>query len=333
MNSEKILSFCIPTYNRSHLIEISINSILQSIKYFTENSNHKFEIVISDNNSTDSTERVVNNIIISNKLTNVEIIYRKNDSNIGAAKNFINLSNYANGEYIWFFSDDDYLIESAVSNFFNIYSLNYSFVFMTRILSDKELNIISEFKPQPNLENYDLTYPSGFLMLNKMGLEIANILGFYSSIIIKKDIWHNSKLVINDNTEFGHLKVLLNAIYDKSCYIIKEPGVICRLNYRGFTDMDSIVWLDEYVGAFSFAKKIGYDEVICNKMIKNIFRSYSRFFVLDKAKGGRHGNLFITKNELGYYEKYYDKWFFVSLFPAFMLARIFVIVDIIRKNK
>ncbi|HEY5535103.1 MAG TPA: glycosyltransferase [Ignavibacteria bacterium] len=327
------LSFCIPTYNRTHLIEISINSILSSIKNYSNNLNYNFELIIIDNNSTDSTEEVINKFIILNRTVNIKIIYIKNSINIGASKNFINSSKYANGDYIWFFSDDDYMIESAVSNFFKIISANYTFIFVTRLLADNELIIIKKHKPQPNINEWDAIYSSGFLMIKKMGLEITSVLGFYSSIIIIKEIWESSKMAINDNSEFGYLKILLAAINNKSCFIIKEPGVICRLNYRGFKDKDSIVWLDEYIATFLFAKNIGYDEKTCNEMIESIFKSHSKLFVIDKAKGVRRGNLFNTKNKLGYQGKYYDKWFLISLIPQFILRPIYRVLYRFYKRK
>lgn len=320
------LSFCIPTFNRAHLIEVSINSIINSIKNFRDYSKYNFEIIIADNNSTDNTEDVITETINLFEQENITFIYIKNKTNIGASQNLINLPNYASGEYVWFLSDDDYIIETAVSDFFKIYDINYSFIYVSRLLADKELNVLKGTISQPQMTTYNPVFKSGFEMIKIMGLEITTILGFFSSIIIKKDIWIKNCLISNNSSEFLYLKVLLSAIKSEKCYIIANPGVLCRLDYRGFKNNDSIVWLDQYINAFLFANTIGYDEMTCNKMIEHIYKSQSKLFVLDKARRVRNGNLFSSKKALGYTGVIYNKWFIISILPQFMLTTIYSVL-------
>ena len=65
------LSICIPTYNRAKHINNCLNSILLN------ELNNDFEIIISDNGSTDNTESIVHEYI-----DKLPIKYFKNEENI-----------------------------------------------------------------------------------------------------------------------------------------------------------------------------------------------------------------------------------------------------------
>lgn len=93
MQDEIIFSIVVPCYNRAHLIEKTIGSLLKQ-----ELDN--FEIIVVDDGSTDDTEEVVRGIR-SNRL----LYYRKSNAERGAARNYG--AKRANGKYINFFDSDD----------------------------------------------------------------------------------------------------------------------------------------------------------------------------------------------------------------------------------
>ena len=94
----KLVSVIIPTYNRKHTIKRSIDSVLAQT-YRT------LEIVIIDDCSTDGTMEYVDELY--GNIADVNIIYVRNDSNIGpSASRNIGVS-YANGDYIAFHDSDD----------------------------------------------------------------------------------------------------------------------------------------------------------------------------------------------------------------------------------
>lgn len=107
-----LVSIIITTYNRAELLKRSINSAV-------EQTYQNIEIIISDNASTDNTEDVVKYYMEHYK----NIIYIKRKLNIGATKNgYLSYKENANGKYIYFLHDDDYLfdnnfIEKAVDIF------------------------------------------------------------------------------------------------------------------------------------------------------------------------------------------------------------------------
>ena len=95
---KELVSVIIPTYNRKHTIKRSIDSVLAQ-------TYRAFEIIIIDDCSTDGTMEYVNELY--GDITDVNIIYVKNDNNIGpGASRNIGVS-YASGEYIAFHDSDD----------------------------------------------------------------------------------------------------------------------------------------------------------------------------------------------------------------------------------
>jgi len=86
-----LISICIPTYNRADLLENTLNSI------FNQNANSNyFEVVISDNCSTDRTEEVVAKFLSVHSNIN----YTKLPSTIGADNNIVNSLKNGKGQFL-----------------------------------------------------------------------------------------------------------------------------------------------------------------------------------------------------------------------------------------
>lgn len=106
-----MVSVCVPTYNRASLLRDSINSILNQ-------TYRDYELIISDNASTDETEDIVNSF------KDERIIYSRNKSNIGLRKNWSKCLSIANGKYISIFPDDDLMLPENIEKKVDILSKN-----------------------------------------------------------------------------------------------------------------------------------------------------------------------------------------------------------------
>jgi glycosyltransferase involved in cell wall biosynthesis len=95
------VSIIIPTYNRAAYLKACIESILSQ-------DYDNFEIIISDNASTDNTTEIVK------AFNDPKIIYHRNETNIGVVGNHNKALELSTGEYIHIFSDDDLMLADCI---------------------------------------------------------------------------------------------------------------------------------------------------------------------------------------------------------------------------
>ena len=97
----KILTLSIPTWNRASLLKNLLTEISQKITEF--NLENDIELLVSNNNSEDSTDE----IILSLKLKYNFITYNRNSTNIGGKSNVLKSMELAASPFVMFFGDDD----------------------------------------------------------------------------------------------------------------------------------------------------------------------------------------------------------------------------------
>ncbi len=107
--SKKLLSICIPTYNRQKFLAQNIDSIVAQI---TPELNELIELCISDNASTDGTADYLAGL--SQRYPQLSFRYTINKTNLGADPNFLNAMNMGLGEFGWLYGDDDALCDGAL---------------------------------------------------------------------------------------------------------------------------------------------------------------------------------------------------------------------------
>ncbi len=116
-NDAPIISFCIPTYNREKYLTKSIDAIVSQL---TTQLKDKIELVISDNASTDSTRKIVEEYISSRPDQNIRLV--SNRINVGMDGNFLNCFKNAKGKFVCLVSDDDFLLPGSVKCLLEILS-------------------------------------------------------------------------------------------------------------------------------------------------------------------------------------------------------------------
>jgi len=110
MKKEILLSICIPTYNRCAFLEENILEIIAQTRH--DNFQDKIEICVSDNNSSDDTDKMISKISTSN--SDIQITYSKNNKNLGPDRNYIFAMNMAQGVFSWLLGSDDLPEQGAI---------------------------------------------------------------------------------------------------------------------------------------------------------------------------------------------------------------------------
>ena len=121
----KKLTIAIPIYNGAKTIKRLLDCI------FAQNfSTDDVDVIICDNGSTDNTLEVINPY--QDKFT-----LFKNETNLGADKNFELCVNRSKSEYVWILGDDDYLKDNAVNDILaKIKFKHYACIFINFSLYD-----------------------------------------------------------------------------------------------------------------------------------------------------------------------------------------------------
>jgi glycosyltransferase involved in cell wall biosynthesis len=101
MNFEPIISIIVPTYNRGHLIDKTLLSLLTQ-------SDSRYEIIVVDDGSTDNTEDIIKPYL-SDKVS----YFKKENAERAAARNFG--TQKARGIYVNWFDSDDIALENHVA--------------------------------------------------------------------------------------------------------------------------------------------------------------------------------------------------------------------------
>ncbi|MFZ1785886.1 MAG: glycosyltransferase [Ferruginibacter sp.] len=102
--NKPLLSVCLITYNHVKYIKQAIEGVLM------QKTSFDFEFIIADDCSTDGTTEIVKKYAASNPRLIRTILQ---ESNVGAAINYVNLLEAATGKYIAYFEGDDYWIDNT----------------------------------------------------------------------------------------------------------------------------------------------------------------------------------------------------------------------------
>jgi len=174
-------SIVIPTYNRASDLQFALFCIFQQTFY-------DFEVVISDNCSTDNTKDIVS------KFRNKKISYSRTKKTVGNALNMKRAIQQAKGEYVFLHSDDDFLLNkySLREIYKEIIKYNPGYIRVNYLsLSLDRKRIFSYKVNKPFTRNEYI--PS--LLENKK--VVPYIIAFWSRRRIKKDAKHHIFLLIN----------------------------------------------------------------------------------------------------------------------------------------
>lgn len=185
------ISFNIPTYNRAKYLKKNLDILTAQIKELHKEDD--VEINISDNASTDETQKVSKTCITENP--QLHISYHRNEKNLGPDGNFIKAMHLAHGEYSLLWGDDDFLKEGGLTRIFelldygeknniqimlsstSVYDANGKYLFEKYFLREDIDELIVDFSNELERRAY-------FFLLKDMG----GMLSFISDVIYKTSI-------------------------------------------------------------------------------------------------------------------------------------------------
>lgn len=276
----KLLSICIPTYNRAHFLKEALYGLEKAIP---ENNKNLFEIVISNNCSTDQTHEVINDFIDKNPLLEINVIHQ--NVNIGP-KNTAVVSSYAKGEFIWIISDDDVILQSSLKKILLI------------LKKAEHINgiIINYAGFQSNslmLEKPVLLKKNGILNKNMALEHLCTSITFISALVYRREKTHLSEKFLDNN--LPHSFIFLQAIKDGKIYSCSEVLLAMRMGNSGGYDFYK-VFLETFSEVLDYAKELDFNKLVVENVKRKHLRNHVTIFSIIFKSSRSYGELKISKS-------------------------------------
>ncbi len=269
----KRLSICIPTYNREKYLEELINCIINQV---SGEEKEKVEICVSDNASTDNTEKM-----LKKYKGIIDIVYNKNKENIGPDLNYLKSVEIARGEYCWLMGSDDQIeddgIKYLLSEIEKVKVGEVSLFLSNRINCDFEMK---KKTPDYFMEKnclgkiFDFNNEEDILSYFRNANSIGAVFSYLSSIIVNRIDWLNIKYDDSfTGTAYSHVYILLKILFEGKRIKILEKHL--PLNRTGndsfFQNLKQRVYLD-----FQGYLKLGYSIIKNEKQRKEFLLILTR---------------------------------------------------------
>ena len=258
------LSICIPTYNRVHLLNDSINSILDAITY----AECRVEIIISDNCSNDNTESYC--LQLTEKYHFIH--YYKNDSNVNEL-NFYLAVEKANTDFVWLFSDDDIMKINSIKLVYEAIISGNNLIIANYDLYDNELRKIKK-------TNY-FTLSNDVIIndKNKLLIDYNLKLGFISCVIFERSSFLKMPIESFDQYRpygFPFVYGLYSTLSDNLNALILSESLLIQ---RGANNPADIKWwykcfVEGSSKIFNELYYFGYRKDAIRKAKKSVFKQY-----------------------------------------------------------
>jgi glycosyltransferase involved in cell wall biosynthesis len=192
--NKPLVSIGIPVYNGERYLEETINSILSQT--YTD-----FELLISDNGSTDATQEVC----LRYAKEDGRIKYHRNAKNLGAAPNYNLVFELSSGEYFKWADYDDLLAPDFITKCVEIFETHpdVAVVYPQAKFIDGNGDFIEDYDPQPDASSASPQVRFGRLLLDH-DHRLAQASGVIRSSILRKTILHGS-YPCSDEVLLAHL--------------------------------------------------------------------------------------------------------------------------------
>lgn len=303
---EKLLSICIPTYNRAECLDASLNRLVEQIS--SNQLENCIELLIIDNASIDNTQEVVEQFMKKAAFMR----YIRNSTNLGIDGNIYKCTKEAVGKYVHLLSDDDVVINNGVVKIIETIrdnkDVDFFFLNLQIFSGDFDMNKLGSpvFK-----DNGNIIFVDKNLFVQHIWLWAT----FVSSFVLKREVWFET----NDHESYIGTDIYLSyALFDHLCnsrkmMFIGEPLLALRAFYSGNYRVFYAFAYQWHRLLMQHAIAKGYDYNIMNKIYK---RTIVKSLVPRALSLRTSGQVISTETWAHIYEptrKYWVSW--LLLYP------------------
>ena len=295
------ISICIPTFNHAEYLQNCLESIVSN----NIPPELKCQVCISDNCSTDNTE-----VVVKSYKDKLNIKYSKNKNNIGRTRNYLNVVNIADGEFVWLLGDDDLLHFNAISQLSSLLSehkncdffyINASHLTTEYVLSSAQpfdITNLPDYMEPFSKKIYSEEVP--FLKLIDPHVSFDFLGGMFLSVFRRKD-WMDSLNVLDneaiedtrefsyyDNT-FPHVKIFAKAFSESNAYFYSKPLSVCLTGAREWAPMYPFVRSVRLIESLDVYRENGlsyFQYMYCKNFALSFFIPDLVSILINRSKSG-----------------------------------------------
>jgi glycosyltransferase involved in cell wall biosynthesis len=256
------ISVCIPTYNHAHFLKDAIDSVL--CQTFDD-----YELLISDNCSTDNTRELVAGYASSDGRIN----YYCNEKNVGPQENLNRCLDRATGEYVKILCADDLLEPTCLEESVRALEVDPGLVLTAsaRLIVDEQLHTLRVAGYSDSNQVVSGRDMIGFTLFN------GNYIGEPSCVLFRRDVaargFDTSYRLLIDVEMWLHILEKGNLAY------IGSP--LCRFRYHGAQETNKVItsldFIDEEVRLY---EKYIEREYVAASPINRIKRKFKLAWML-----------------------------------------------------
>ncbi len=259
-SDKPLLTIAIPTFNRAGWLDLCLSQIAKQAPAL----GRQVEILVSNNNSTDNTDDIVNRYVSSG----LAITYIRNAENIGSDRNLLQCFKRSSGKYVLVMGDDDVILDNALGKIVRILEKgDYGVVFLNSYgFTD---DFLAE-QPKARSRGHKV-YAKVDEFISKAGY----LLTFISVNIVNRKLVDEGLLEQLVNTNLVQLGWVFSALFksEKNVFV-NEYSVAARMfNSGGYKLCE--VFAVRFNNVFDIFIKRGIDKkkfrIINNKMLFKYF--------------------------------------------------------------
>jgi abequosyltransferase len=233
-----LLSICIPTFNRGNYLD----KLLLSIK--DQNlSSDLFQIVISDNASTDNTSSIIHKY---NEQLNIKYIEKK--ENEGPDLNYMSAVDNADGKFCWLFGSDDLLEKGSVKTvlkYLDSFGDDVGIVMLGRKEFVERGNKVTRYTNwflADETKEFCTDKSQGLIAYFNHCNRLGGVFSYLSSIIVNRASWDNHPLDTSFiGTAYSHAYRLVSIAKSGTKIVtLMDVNPLCRTGNDHFMENGAV---------------------------------------------------------------------------------------------
>jgi len=308
-----LLTISIPTFNRHKLFYNCLSNIKNAIENLSQFDQNLITVFISDNSDNNFTELIVNSV----KFENLNIIYIRNEYNIGSDQNISNCFTIPKSEYVMIIGDDDFLSLYSLKNIFNFLKTgSFDLIFLKAY---GLTNVNSEIRNEDTLK---------YIVFNgiKEVLHHRHIhLTFISTTIFRKTNVTSQEINKSVGTSFVQLYFIFLLFYKNAKCLYLNANYISAT--RNNTDRYDV--FEMFITNFFTALNQYNNFSLSKKELKNLkLKILNTFYVRSFGKYLKENKLKITSKQLYLLDQNFNSYFLYK----FIYRKCFLKINIFNYN-